>query len=502
MAVGFDAIPQNMRVPLFYAEITNRQAGYFSQNQTALIIATKTSAGTALPNVPVLVTSLDQARAEFGLGSVLADMVDYYLRNDPVGELWALPVPETGGAAAGAVEITGTTTAAGTISLYVGGDVVHATIGSGVAANAAATALASAINATVPHLVSAAATPGTPALVTITAACDGVLGNEIDLRLNWGGRLAGEVPPAGLTLTVNAMTGGTGVPSLNDAFAAMGDDEYDFIAIPWTDTTTLDAIRDLMNDTSGRWAWSRQIYGHVFAARREASVGDLVTFGTARNDPHVSVLGFVASPTPSWRRAAALAATAASHFRADPARPLQTLPLVGILAPKRGEGMTLPSRQTLLNSGVATENAVAGVVQAERIVTTYQRNAWGQPDPSYLDVTTMMTLMYVVRFLRQRILQQFPRHKLADDGTPIGPGQAVVTPRIIRAEIIAAYSELMAQALVENMEAFQRFLIVERDQNDPNRINVLFPPDLVNQLRIFAAVVEFRLQYGADAAAA
>ena len=42
-------------------------------------------------------------------------------------------------------------------------------------------------------------------------------------------------------------------------------------------------------------------------------------------------------------------------------------------------------------------------------------------------------------------------------------------------------------------------IIVERDPNDPNRINVLLPPDLVNQLRIFAMLVEFRLQYSGSA---
>ena len=37
--------------------------------------------------------------------------------------------------------------------------------------------------------------------------------------------------------------------------------------------------------------------------------------------------------------------------------------------------------------------------------------------------------------------------------------------------------------------------MVERDPNDPNRLNVLYPPDLINQLRIFAVLAQFRLQY-------
>ena len=37
--------------------------------------------------------------------------------------------------------------------------------------------------------------------------------------------------------------------------------------------------------------------------------------------------------------------------------------------------------------------------------------------------------------------------------------------------------------------------MVERDARDPNRINVLFPPDYINGLRVFALLNQFRLQY-------
>ena len=88
-----------------------------------------------------------------------------------------------------------------------------------------------------------------------------------------------------------------------------------------------------------------------------------------------------------------------------------------------------------------------------------------------------------------------PTHKLANDGTRFGAGQAVVTPNVIRAELIAAYRNLEYQAIVENADLFAENLVVERDVNDVNRLNVLFPPDLVNQLRIFAVLAQFRLQY-------
>ena len=128
-------------------------------------------------------------------------------------------------------------------------------------------------------------------------------------------------------------------------------------------------------------------------------------------------------------------------------------------------------------------------------MTTYQKNAFGDNDTSYLDSETLHTLAYIIRTLRTTITSKYPRHKLASDGTKYGTGQAIVTPNVIRGELIAQYQKLEMKGIVENSELFKKYLIVERNVDDPNRLDVLLPPDLVNGLRIFAALVQFRLQY-------
>ena len=129
----------------------------------------------------------------------------------------------------------------------------------------------------------------------------------------------------------------------------------------------------------------------------------------------------------------------------------------------------------------------------ERAITTYQVNGYGLPDPSYLDVETLATLSVLRSTLRARISQKFPRHKLADDGTRFGIGQAIVTPGIIRAELIALARAWEERGWVEQVDAFKDQLIVERNADDPTRVDVVLPPDLVNQLRVFAALVQFRV---------
>ncbi|MFT4466133.1 MAG: phage tail sheath C-terminal domain-containing protein [Sodalis sp. (in: enterobacteria)] len=47
--------------------------------------------------------------------------------------------------------------------------------------------------------------------------------------------------------------------------------------------------------------------------------------------------------------------------------------------------------------------------------------------------------------------------------------------------------------MIENFDSFHDSLIVERNKNDRNRVDVLCKPDVINQLRIFAEQIQFIL---------
>ena len=178
---------------------------------------------------------------------------------------------------------------------------------------------------------------------------------------------------------------------------------------------------------------------------------------------------------------------ALASLETDPARPLQTLELAGIIPPPLKERWAMEERNLLLHDGIATYMVQAGdIVAIEREVTMYQTNKWGEADPSYLDITTPATLGFIRYATKSRITQKYPRHKLASDGTRYSPGQAIVTPSVIRGELLALYRELEYAGIVENFDAYKADLIVERNGSDRNRVDVLAPPDIVNQFRIFA----------------
>lgn len=495
-AISFSSIASNARVPLFHVETDNTRAGASQSNPRTLIIG-EVSASMAV--APVYVPSA--AWAVTNLPGRLADMVAAYLANDPLAELWALPVQTSGGgfaAATGSITFTGTATAAGNIVVYVGGVAYPMAVAVGDTANALAVRLSTLIGLQVPPaapripmgLVMASATTG---VVTLTAVQSGAAGNKIDVRVNYRGIAGGEFTPAGITVSVTAMTGGTGTADLSTLGTILGDNNFDFIVCPFIDSTTLTSINTLMNDSTGRWSDGSQAFGHVWSANSD-TVANLLTFGATVNNQHLTVFGMYDSPTPPWVQASAYAGAAAQALKADPARPLQTLKVTGVLAPPLASRMTKGNRQSLLSAGVATAIAERdGSIMIERAVTTYQTNRFGAADQSYLDTETLYTIMAVIRSLRSIVTQQWPRAKLADDGTIVGPGNAVVTPKLARSALISHYRTLEAQGLVQSTDAFAAGLIVQRNATDRSRLDVLYDPIIMSGLRIFAVLNQFRL---------
>jgi phage tail sheath gpL-like len=492
MTIPFKSTPQNLRVPLFYAEVDNSQANTAQQTQRALIIGQITSAGTLTPNVPQISQGPSEAAQVAGQNSMLALMVSAYRLNDSFGEVWYLPLADDGAATAatGSIAFTAAATANGTLYLYIGGVRYALPVSTTQTTDQIATSLAALVNSDSACPVAATASTHT---VTFTAVNKGPCGNDIDLRVNYGGTLDGEALPAGLTFTITAMSGGATAPSLTAALANLGSQTFDFIVCPYTDSTSLNALRDFLDDTTGRWSPLQQLYGHVFAAQR-GTLSALTTFGTSRNDQHASVMGFNDSPTPSWLWAAALAGAAAVSLRIDPALPLQTLILKGVLPPPLQSRFAMSDRNALLYDGISTFTVSDdGSVAIENLITTYQKNGFGAPDNSYLEIETLFTLTYVLRAMKGRVTSKFARVKLAADGTRYAPGSAVVTPSVIRAELIAEYRELESAGLVQNGDAFKAGLIVEQNATNPNRVDVLWPGTLIDQLRIFAVLAQFRL---------
>jgi phage tail sheath gpL-like len=484
--ISFGSISNSLRIPFWTAEFDNTQA---NQSLAALpyrglLIGQKTSAGSASANSLHQVTSADEVATLAGRGSVLHAQAKGWFKVNKETELWILVLEDNGAgvAAAWTFTVTGTATEDGTLSIYVGGELVEVAITSGDGQNTIAAAIEAALDLAEDLIFTSGVATN---VVTSTCRHAGSFANDLDIRLNYNG----EETPAGVAVAIAQSVTGTTSPTLTTGIAALLDNWYHIWAHPYTDATSLTAIE---NELSDRFGPMRMIDGVAFTAKDD-SFANLATLGNTRNSPHSVIMGNKDNPTPPWVNSAKAAGLVAKYGSIDPARPFHTLPLTDSLPPAESERLSNEQRNLLLYDGIATTvEGPGGVMQLEGVITTYKENAAGSPDESYLYVNTMLTLMYARYSFRTRMATKYPRHKLADDGTRFGPGQAVITPAKGRAEALAWFRELEEAGLVENFEEFKENLVVERNASNRNRLDFLLPPNLINQLVVGAANFQFR----------
>ena len=487
--ISFNEIGTNNRLPGFFMEMDNSMAvqGLTLDLSKVLMLGNMLPTGNAEPGKIIRITSVDSGTYEFGLGSMLDQMVRRFKRIHPYGDLWVLPLVDAaaGVAASGSFLFDGQATSAGAVNLYIGGRRVRIAARRGATSASLALLAAEAINSE-PELGVTAL--NTERQLTITPKHKGDVVNGLPLYVNYR---ADERLPAGITVTVTPISGGAANPDLDDALTVLGDTQYHYCITPYTDLTSLAAIEDVFR---AAWGAEKQIEGCIFSAA-SGNMATLSTLGNSLNCEFMSIAGIAGSPSPSWEIAAAYGARAAKHLDEDPARPLQTLILDGILAPPEHLRFSDTERNLLLWDGIATLMVHnSGAVQIEREITTYQLNSWGLPDISYLDINTPATCSVLRRTWRTRLSQRYPRHMLANDGSPAAlSGKAVATPSMLKAETIALARQWEENAWVEDVDDFKENIRVMRDSNNPNRVNSVLPPNFVNQLRQLASLLQFRL---------
>lgn len=488
MGVSFNQVPSTLRVPFAFIEFDNSGAilGSAKKNMKALVLGQKLSAGSAAALSLNRATSADQAMTLFGRSAMLHLMAKSWFANNPFTETYFLPLADAGAgvAATGSFAFTGTATEAGTFVAYIGGKRVAVAVTVGMTAAQLATALTAAIGADAELPVSAETATAT---TNVTCKWKGETGNAIDLRHSY---YDGEKIPAGLAVTVTAMASGATNPDLAAIIAVIAGQQFDVIVCPYTDAANLTVLK---TELASRWGPLVQQEGFACIAKDD-TLANLQTFGAGQNTQFLSCPGIKKSPTPSFQVAAAYGAVLAYYSGIDPARPFQTLPLVGVLPPAIADRFTLVENNSLLYSGIATLQIDAGGnVCIQRAISMYQKNGAGADDPSYLDMTTLFTLAYFRYSLRTRIQLKYPRHKLADDGGRYSPGQAIITPKVAKAEIVALAREWESDGLAEGIDAFKESLIVERNTGDRNRLDIMLRPDVVNGFVVAGVQIKFIL---------
>lgn len=489
MTIPFNQVPANLRVPFLYAEFDNSNAvqGPQTQPYNVLLIGPMLNAGTKAENTKHLVTSKADAKAFFGAGSLIAEMAGKYLDVNRINELYCIGIKDdvAGVAATGSVKVTGAPTAAGTLSVYIGGIVSRVAVASGATLASIATALQAVMAANADLLVSAAVDGVDTAKINITAKSKGLPGNDIDIRVNYN---SDEELPLGLGVTIVAMTGGLTNPVISSALAVIGDGQYIKLISAFRDSANV-ALMEA--ELATRFGPIKQNDGYCHYGAK-GTLSELNAIGDARNS-QFTIIHRAGGPTHPASQVSAKVAVIAAAAQIDPARPFQTLAVPGIMPESEEEMLELEDRNILLYHGISTDKVVGTQVVLERVITTYKKNNADADDTSYLDLNTLLTLSYLRYDWRNYMLRKYPRHKLAGDGNRFAAGQPIMTPKLGKAEAVAKFKEWQFNGLVEGLDQFKAGLIVERSTGDVNRLDFLLPPDLVNQLMVIGTQFGFLL---------
>jgi phage tail sheath gpL-like len=480
------------RVPYMSVMFDNSLAQTSTPTWKTLIIGHSLPNTKAGINTPYLISSSDQGMELFGLGSCLSEQIKSYKDNDSNIETWAIAISEGDGSTPATSIITPTiamdddgktpASVSGTVSLYIAGSLVQIGIQSTNKVTDIGLAINSAINKNQALSCTSSYSSDT-GVVTLTAKHKGAFLNGLDVSFN----LNGETFPVGLSFTAGDFDGGAGVPDVESVFTAIKDTRFNTFVFPFSDLGNLKKLSDILQS---RWEPTTQNDGFCFTTISK-SIADSISFGANLNSQNISILNTYGVPNPGYCVGSAAAAQCSASALADPARPLSTLVLSGIIPPPQFAQFSFKERGDLLNGGISTLNYIGNNVCLERVITTYKKNNAGIADESYLNTEKIFTLSFIREYFRTKFWGKFNCYKLADDGTEIMPGQKIITPKKAKAELICVYQELAELGLVEKSDVFMKNLVVARDKKNNYKLNFLLPPKIISQLFNVDATLQF-----------
>lgn len=468
--ISFDQIPSSIRKPMKAFEYNTKLAVRTLPNnlQKMLIIAQKTVTGTVAQATPTPVFSDAEAQTYFGTGSIAHRMVRAAIKANPYLDLSVVALDDSGATkATWTVIIANSATKAGGLKLWIGNQFIEISVANTDANTAVATALNTELGKFPELPVTATVNAG---VVTLVARNAGTIANDIDMAYEL-------INVTGTTVTIAQTVQGAVNPSIATALAACAGLQYDVIATSFnaqadilTLVTHLDLYSGPMEQKPGI-----AVFGN------DCALATMTTLTTAVNSGRVIGAFLRGTKSPSFELAAAYAAVVAREE--DPARPLNTLELVGINAAPVASRLTRTEQESCLNNGTAPLEVGPGEkVQIVRAISTYVHDANSIDDISLLDITTIRTLDYVRKALRERIALRFPREKLSERTAPK-----------VKSEIIDVLKKLEELEIVELVNDNIPGIIVERDLQDPNRLNAKIPADVVNGLHVFAGRIDLLL---------
>ncbi|BCB28432.1 tail protein [Sulfurimicrobium lacus] len=485
MTITFSEVPQALRYPGGYIEIDGSQAGLGGDLPIVLLVGQKLPTGTAPVGEVVRLSGIEDAKLKAGPGSMLAQMAARYRKVDPIFDMFMLPYADNpaGVAATSPLTVNSVATASGTLALYIAQRPISVGIAVGQTEAQIATAIAQAITDAGIDIPVTAAAAG--AVVTLTARHKGTCGNAIDLRLN----LYGEDTPAGLGISLVAMSGGAGDPETGDLPALIGQRWFRYVALGINDAATLDIWHA---ESRRRYAVPVQAGFRAFAAFR-GDYAAAAAWGETKNYEHITDTWLGISPPTTWEAAATLAAAAAPKLYNNPVISLEGTPLPYLKADVGYNDFT--NGNSLLFKGMSLmEVGKDGSCYIKRLISMYQTRSDGSVDDAYLDINIAEVAERFRYEQRSGAAQRFRGTVASKTDEGYRPGLPITTEDGVRGFLLSLYKNVLMKEYgwVQAYAYYKDTLIVEQDPDNPSRFNFRDDPVFNSPFYILAGRSRFR----------
>ena len=241
-------------------------------------------------------------------------------------------------------------------------------------------------------------------------------------------------------------------------------------------------LADLMEKLETRWEYNVQNYGH--------GIGAIVNnndYSDYSNDlpsdfrsPSFSMFYMGNTVTPVCECAAAVAGAMFNQVRANPKLPYHGIRVQGIVTPSVKDAPNIQARERLLKSGISTTKLIFDVV-IERPVTG---------DPKWRDLSRRLAAAYIATDMRDYVLSRVGNAVTTSDASSDAlPGSGVITLSAIHSILVIRAQSLVSRGYLESFNP--RDIVVERDFDDPTRINIAINVDPTNPLYVLASDFAF-----------
>jgi phage tail sheath gpL-like len=287
------SLPSSTRKPGVYHEFDFSKSGpaLTPLERRVVIVAEKSSAGTATADTPVQLFGEADGDTKCGVGSLAALMnraaiLQAKLSGVGQPEIWAVPLTEPGGGSVAAqytFTVTGPATASKDLIMEVAGRMITVGVSSGHSANTIASAIGSKFDELGPTLPFTSAVVDN--VVTITFRTKGVNGNDVARR--------NVQLPAGVGVAHAASVAGTGATTIATGLAACYDRRYHGFA--FANHVTGDATA-ILADIATAWGFGVKNFRWAHFGER-GSLGTATTLAAAYNDQRAHVLNIEGSGT-------------------------------------------------------------------------------------------------------------------------------------------------------------------------------------------------------------